>query len=667
MSLGWNLHLLEQHSEENALQQARYISHTVETFRLWNAAHGGVYVPIDENTQPNPYLNIPHREIPGPGGKTMTMINPAYMTRKVAELLGSEGGFNVRLASDRPLNPINQVNDWERQAMQSFAKGQEEFYVLGKNDGAPQFRYMVPLHIKEACMLCHAAQGYQIGDLRGGLSVAFDYQPYLAAQVAPMRNTLMIHLAVWLMLASLTVFGLNHYRKQLLALERVKARQEGLIQQRTARLTEEVAEREAAEDKLRLFIESSGEGIYGVDRRGRITMINPAALQILGYREMGEMLGQQVHRLIHHSHEDGRHYPETECPLVATYSEGRIAHGDDEVFWRADGSPVPVEYRSHPLHQDGVLIGAVVTFFDISRRKQDEAELRMLYQALEHSPVSVVVTDAKVCIQYVNRKFTQVTGYSADEVLGANPRILQSSQTPKETYVELFDKITQGKEWRGEFLNRKKSGELFWELASISAILDQQGRITHYVGVKEDITERKRLEGEIWHRAHHDSLTGLANREFFGELLAQGILQARHRNRQLALLYVDLDGFKEVNDTFGHDAGDVLLRETARRLLDVVRDSDTVARLGGDEFALILPGIRDLAVVQMIGEKLLQELARPYTLGDAHIGEVTASVGIALYPHDGEDAGSLLKSADHAMYQAKRQGKNQMVFIGSLG
>lgn len=662
LSLGWNLRLIDQHSEENALQQARYISHTVETFRLWNAGHGGVYVPIDENTPPNPYLDVPHREIPGTEGKTLTMINPAYMTRKVAELLGQQDGFRVRLTSDKPFNPINLANPWEGEALKRFSAGEEEYISLVQQDSGPQFRYMVPLYISRDCLRCHDNQGYKLGDLRGGLSVAFDYRPYLIAQSASLRNTVIIHLAVWLLLAGLTILGLNRSRRQLLLLKKVKDEQEVLIEQRTARLTEEVADREAAEAKLRLYIESSGEGIYGIDTQGRITMVNPAAQHILGYSDPGLLLGKSVHQLLHHSRADGKPYPEAECPLVATYRDGIAYHGDNEVFWHANGHPLPIEYRSRPLCQDDKLVGAVVTFSDITRRKHDETELKMLYQALEHSPVSVVVTDAEVRILYVNRKFTQVTGYSAKEVLGENPRILKSQQTPVDTYVQLFDKITHGEEWRGEFLNKKKNGELFWERASISPIIDSDGHISHFVGVKEDVTERKRLEGEIWHRAHYDSLTGLANREFFNELLEQGILQAKHRNKQLALLYVDLDGFKEVNDTHGHDSGDTLLREVSKRLLAVVRENDTVARLGGDEFALILPSIRDLAGVQHIGNKLLQELSQPYPLGNGHDAYVTASIGVALYPRDGNDMRELLKCADKMMYQAKRQGKNQLVF-----
>ncbi len=661
LSLGWNLHLIDQHSEENALQQARYISYTVETFRLWNAGHGGVYVSVDKNTPPNPYLDVPHREIPGPEGRLLTMVNPAYMTRKVAELLGQQDGFTVRLSSDRPLNPINQVSAWEGEALEHFGAGEDEYFAVVRQDSGPQFRYMVPLFIKQECLLCHAQQGYQLGELRGGLSVAFDYRPYLAAQSAPFRNTIIIHLMVWLLLAGLTIFGLTRYRRQLLLLEKVKDEQELLIEQRTARLTEEVAEREAAETKLRLFIESSGEGIYGVDTQGRITMSNPAAQQILGYHDPSELLGKSAHRLFHHSHADGSRCDETQCSLVATYQQGIASHGDNEVFWHADGHPLPIEYRSHPLYHDDKLIGAVVTFADITRRKRNETELKMLYQAMEHSPVSVVITDAETNIQYVNRKFTQITGYSTGEVLGENPRILKSQQTPDDTYVQLFDKITHGEEWRGEFLNKKKNGELFWERASISPIIDSDGHISHFVGVKEDITERKRLEGEIWHRAHYDSLTGLANREFFNELLEQGILQAKHRNKQLALLYVDLDGFKEVNDTYGHDSGDILLREVAKRLLAILRENDTVARLGGDEFALILPAIRDLDGVQHIGNKLLQALAQPYPLDNGEQGHVTASIGIAIFPGDGSDTRELLKCADNVMYQAKRKGKNQLV------
>lgn len=284
-------------------------------------------------------------------------------------------------------------------------------------------------------------------------------------------------------------------------------------------------------------------------------------------------------------------------------------------------------------------------------------ETYKLSHAVEHSPSSVIITDSKGNIEYVNPKFTQITGYILEEVVGKNPSILKSGKTPPEEYKRLWKIITTGGEWRGEFCNKKKNGELYWESVSISSIKNSAGAITHFISVCEDITERKRADETIQQMAYYDTLTALPNRTLFNDRLTMELAHA-HRNKQmLALLFLDLDRFKVVNDTLGHTMGDQLLKEVAERLKNCVREEDTIARMGGDEFTLILPGIVHVDDVTKVASKILESVKKPLMLDDYELN-ITISIGITIYPNDGEDAEILLRNADIAMYRAKEKGRD---------
>jgi diguanylate cyclase (GGDEF)-like protein/PAS domain S-box-containing protein len=285
------------------------------------------------------------------------------------------------------------------------------------------------------------------------------------------------------------------------------------------------------------------------------------------------------------------------------------------------------------------------------------ARLRILIKAVEQSPVSILVTDFEGRIEYVNPKFCQVSGYALEEVIGLTPRILKGGFIAPELYQELWATIRAGGEWHGVFHNRTKSGQLIWELASISPIRDERGVITHFVGVKEDITELKRLQDQLDQQAHHDPLTGLANRSLFYDRLAHTLALAKRRKSGFAVLYLDLDGFKAVNDAYGHDRGDSLLTLVGLRLLESVRESDTVARMGGDEFTIILADLEARDHAEGIAQVILEALTQPFALGE-EVCNISASIGISIYPEDGEDVETLIASADAAMYLVKHTGKN---------
>jgi diguanylate cyclase (GGDEF)-like protein/PAS domain S-box-containing protein len=529
-SLLWNWNAIDRHTRELAANQGRFIFRMIESIRLWNARHGGVYVLVDAETQPNPYLDVPERDIVSDAGKRLTMVNPAYMTRQLTDIIRSNNQIAVHITSLKPINPGNAADPWESEALRAFERGLAERAAFVTPGDGYQFRYMAPLVTKTPCLKCHEKQGYRVGDIRGGISVSFSAGPFVSVSRQQKTVLAVIHGAVWLLLSSLSVVFLWGYRERLLALAAAKAQQDVLVEKRTAELAEEVHERRQAEDRLRLLIDSSGEGILGVDSAGRCTLVNPVALRLLGYETAAELIGRDPCEVICAT---GRDAPGPECGLAGAFNVGRAAYDTDAQFRRRDGSILPVEYRAHPIYDGDRLAGAVITF--------------------------------------------------------------------------------------------------------------------------SDITERKRSQEEIWRQANYDALTGLPNRSLFQDRLERAIAQGRRSGEGVGLMYIDLDGFKAVNDTLGHAAGDALLAEAARRMSACLRDSDTLARTGGDEFVAILPLVASRQEVEQAACRITAALAQPFGIG----GEMVrsgGSIGIAMFPADAETAELLVVRADAAMYGAKRAG-----------
>ncbi len=291
--------------------------------------------------------------------------------------------------------------------------------------------------------------------------------------------------------------------------------------------------------------------------------------------------------------------------------------------------------------------------------KQRTAELRKLNTAVEQSANSVVITDINGNIEYVNPKFTVISGYSREDVIGQNPRILKSGKQPDSYYVYMWKTITAGEEWQGEFCNKAKDGKLYWELNSIAPIKDENGIITNYVAIKEDITARKLHEEQLYYQANFDVLTGLTNRYYFQTYLEMQMELINRDSQYLTLMVLDIDNLKYVNDTFGHKFGDILLKEIARRLETVCGHSSVVSRFVGDEFTIIPPLSTDADDARQRAEKILGAMNDVFTIRGTEI-IATASIGVVLYPEDGECAESLLKNGEAAMYQAKKEGKNSI-------
>ena len=298
---------------------------------------------------------------------------------------------------------------------------------------------------------------------------------------------------------------------------------------------------------------------------------------------------------------------------------------------------------------------------NITQLKQAEEELRIAAAAFE-SQEGMVVTDADSVVLRVNRAFTEVTGYAAEEIVGQTPRLLKSGRHGAEFYEEMWDRISRYGGWKGEICDRRKNGEVYPKSLTITAVKDHSGAVTHYIGTQHDITERKKAEERIKELAFFDTLTGLPNRVTLHEKLAQVLSLAGRNQSRFALMLIDLDNFKAINDTLGNQTGDELLMEVAERLGRSVRQSDLVARLGGDEFVVILPDIGGPGDVAHVAEKILQEISEPYSLGGREL-RTSPSIGICLYPDDATESEDLIKQADVAMYHAKSCGRGNYQFF----
>jgi len=301
---------------------------------------------------------------------------------------------------------------------------------------------------------------------------------------------------------------------------------------------------------------------------------------------------------------------------------------------------------------------------DVTERRQAEIRMKKLSSALEQAADAVMITDREGVIEYVNQAFVTTTGYDVDGVLGKRPNILNSAKQGTEFYRGLWDTILAGKVYSDVFINKKKDGSLYYEEKTITPLKDGNGVITHFVSTGHDITERMETQERLQFLAHHDVLTSLPNRSLFIDRLKQALAYARWHNRLVAVLFFDIDRFKNINDTLGHDVGDQLLQAIARRLGNCLRERDTVARFGGDEFVLVLNDISSSSDVGQLAKKILDAMQPPFMVNNVTL-HVTASIGISLFPADGEESGALLSKADTAMYRAKDMGRNHYQFYST--
>lgn len=552
LALEWRL--IDRTVAAIARERGAALFSLIETTREWNAMHGGVYVVVDGATQPNPWLQHPARDLQTSDGVRLTMVNPAYMTRQIADLALHADGARLHITSLKPIRPENLADDWETDALARFEAGEREVLALveGAEEGrGPVHRYMAPLVVREPCLQCHAEQGYVLGDIRGGISVTMPAGVLIARRDQLRTRAVFIYVLAGLLAAGLVHGLLRANRRHVAQVRFINAEQERLIERRTGELAE--ANRRLA----------------------------------------GEV---ELHRR----------------------SEQRLAASESR-------------YRA---------------IFDSAAE-------------------GIMLTDAALRIVQVNPAFSEITGYAAEEVLGRTPSMLGSGRHDEDFFRDLLATLVATGRWQGEVWNRRKDGDLYVQWMSAVRIGEADAP-EGFVATMTDITSRKQSEERLRFRANHDALTGLPNRRLFEDRLQSAIASALRHGERFALMLVDLDRFKGVNDRFGHLAGDALLVEVGRRLQLCVRASDTVARLGGDEFAVILGEVGGREDAVEVAGRICASMAEPFELGEG-VAQVGASVGVALGPQDDADAEELQRRADAALYSVKHGGRGSFRFHGEPG
>ncbi len=423
-------------------------------------------------------------------------------------------------------------------------------------------------------------------------------------------------------------------------------------------ITEDISERKRTEDALRqreeifsAIVNQAADSIVLIDTETlAFAEFNQMAHESLGYTR-AEFSALRVSDI------QAQLSPEQ----IRQRMQQSLANSADIVFEtlhrRKDGSLRETEVRSRPIRIHGKQYVSGI-WSDITQRKRDEQALRITASVFDTTHEAILITDAENIIMDVNPAFSRITGYSRAEVLGRNPKLLSSGHQDAAFYQLMWKSLKENKAWRGEIWNRRKSGEVYAELLSISSICDSAGQVQRYVAVFSDITRLKDHEAELSRIANYDALTGVPNRRLLADRLRQAIAHAKRNHKTLAICYLDLDGFKDVNDRYGHEAGDKLLIDIAHRLQEELRAGDTLARLGGDEFVVLLNDMTREQECFQILERILHIIAAPVSIGK-HRVSVSASIGVTFYPSENDDGDTLLRHADQAMYVAKQTGKNR--------
>jgi diguanylate cyclase (GGDEF)-like protein/PAS domain S-box-containing protein len=446
-------------------------------------------------------------------------------------------------------------------------------------------------------------------------------------------------------------YCVNYYGEQGEPLRSV-----GTVQDITERMRAEQALRQS-EQRLRVIYDASPV-IISVSRLedGRYLDVNPAFLRTGGWTRE-EVIGRT-------SFELGVWVNPGDREKIVESVRAHGAVRDLEIAFRMKSGEVRQLLCSLELIQLDQGNCLLLVGQDITERKKAQTQMQKLSRALEQTADAVMITDCNGTIEYVNPAFEQVTGYASADTLGRQPNLLKSGRQGQGFYDNLWKTILGGEVFNDVVINRRKDGSLYYEEKTITPLKDVDGRITHFVATGKDISERMQTQERLAFMAQHDPLTELPNRALLLDRLKQSLAGARWRERRAAVLFVDLDRFKTINDTLGHEVGDRLLQQLAERFQRSVRDGDTVARFGGDEFVILLDDVASGDDVSGVAQKVLQALAPPFQV-DHQTLYVTASIGVSLFPNDGDDATTLLKNADIAMYRAKEMGKNTYQFYSA--
>jgi diguanylate cyclase (GGDEF)-like protein/PAS domain S-box-containing protein len=400
-----------------------------------------------------------------------------------------------------------------------------------------------------------------------------------------------------------------------------------------------------SEERFRAISAATYGGIV-IHDQGVILECNDGMSDITGF-SYAELIGMDGLELIAPAHMD----------TVVKYMREDYRQGYEVVGLRKDGSQYPLAIKGKNITYKS-RAARVIECLDITEQKQTQDQLKLAASVFTHAREGIMITDVRGNIIEVNDTFTYITGYSREEAIGKNPRFLSSGLQSAEFYQEMWHALDTNKQWSGELWNSHKSGRLYAELITISAVQDGKGNTQNYVALFSDITPMKEHQQQLEHIAHYDSLTNLPNRMLLADRLQHAMNQCERRDQSLAVAYLDLDGFKAVNDAYGHNVGDELLIELAKLMSESLREGDTLARIGGDEFVAVLVDIDSMSDCELVLDRLLAAAMSRVEIAGRSL-QVSTSIGVTLYPQDGVDADQLLRHADQAMYIAKQTGKNR--------
>ena len=397
-------------------------------------------------------------------------------------------------------------------------------------------------------------------------------------------------------------------------------------------------------------VDALGEAIVSADLKGYVVHCNPAAARLFGDKAQ-DMRGRSLGNYLvdpTHPHESPEALLRRVTERLATIHRGLVGQ-------RRDGTKFSVDVSGTHMTQPG---GAayIVIFRDVSQQAADMAKLRRAAVVFNATTEGIMVLSLDFRIEAVNRAFTEITGFAEDEVLGHKPNFLTTKKVDPHLSDQIATMVRDNGRWDADARGHRKGGEVYSERVTVTGVRDDKGEITGYVAVSADVTQRRQAEERIRYQANFDALTGLPNRSLFMDRLTLAVNTAGRNKNRVALMFIDLDGFKLVNDTLGHDAGDQLLREAAKRLTATCRAGDTVARLGGDEFTVVMPNLPEAHPAPVVAQRIITALEEPFRFKNQE-ALVSASIGITVFPEDGRDVHTLLRNADAAMYQAKESGK----------
>lgn len=429
------------------------------------------------------------------------------------------------------------------------------------------------------------------------------------------------------------------------------------LSQTRSQLKEQNQELAAREVEFRTLAEHAPINIARFDREGRFVYLNIRMADSFD-ASVSDLLGHRVAELPHFDRYEG-----FERLLQRTMETGEEIVIEAEVPGK-NGPEYHLVHMVAECNEEGEVTGLLTMGQDISQRKKMEEDLRLAASVFDAAREGIVITDADGIIINTNPSFSRITGYSLEEVQGKKTSLLASGQQSREFYEQMWSMLIDEGYWDGELINRRKSGEIYNEHLSIAAIHDDRRRVVRYVGVFSDTTLIKQQEQQLEYSAHHDALTGLPNRLLLSDRIQQSLALARRNKEVVAVIYLDLDGFKPVNDRYGHEAGDFVLIEIARRMSKLLRVTDTVSRIGGDEFVLLLR-LNKKSGCETTLRRLVDVIALPIQYSD-HVLKVSASIGVSFFPDDGDTADNLLRQSDQAMYEAKNSGRNRWIFVQKM-